>query len=228
MLSELFLDRIFVSVQSPVKQVQAIEPAVVETSPTGQPYRPRPGNSGEDALAVDSQRPRSASLQQTGSLAGSGCQSSPCATAPRAAVPAPQHCSLLHPGPPEQRSTELPSALSTASTGSSPGGLPPKPVIQQLGKAGFDGPQPFLQPLAVDHPVPKLVPEGNHPAQLPESPTPHPGPFSTPVHQGLEVPLDIGQAQGPLLQRHPNAGHWASERVVPHGSSYLPAALHPG
>jgi phosphatidylserine/phosphatidylglycerophosphate/cardiolipin synthase-like enzyme len=45
--------RLNVSVQSPVKQMQVIEPAKVETFPTGEPYRPRPGNSGDDALAVD-------------------------------------------------------------------------------------------------------------------------------------------------------------------------------
>ena len=45
--------RRLVSVQSPVKQMQVIEPAMVETFPTGEPYRPRPGNSGDDALAVD-------------------------------------------------------------------------------------------------------------------------------------------------------------------------------
>jgi hypothetical protein len=46
--------RVFVSVQCSVKEVQVIEPAMVETSPTGQPYRLRPGNSGDDVLAVDS------------------------------------------------------------------------------------------------------------------------------------------------------------------------------
>jgi len=47
-------DKMKVSVQCSVKEVQVIEPAMVETSPTGQPYRLRPGNSGDDVLAVDS------------------------------------------------------------------------------------------------------------------------------------------------------------------------------
>jgi hypothetical protein len=49
-----FANYLSVSVQCSVKQVQVIEPAMVETSPTEQPYRPRPGNSGDDVLAVDS------------------------------------------------------------------------------------------------------------------------------------------------------------------------------